>query len=365
MPDTNDQGHAHSFALDGVVKVHRPNGRDKFICSISAATVRELMAAGKIEPLRTVALDESRMNDMVERILDNIWHGGALTWNARPGKVEVEYDEAERRLYILNGKPTIPDSYQRHEGIKKAVERANLLKLPFEPEQYEIPLVIERLDADGERALNIEYNPVTSHATNRTRRKSSRLMVYPNQMVNRIMETEADAEQPIFKQANVELATDNLSRSSYRVATFSTLARGIDLGFPDLDEHNFEQIADFILAFLPCLSTALPQLRLMSRKDRGILRAESIVDAGVMIQAYFRLAGHLWTEDIPDWEARVVKLGQPCEEFPDGNLMSRKNPLWKRKGVLVPNKKGDMVLAKGHSSSEAVFQALLHIAELN
>ena len=365
MLTADDQGRAFNFALNGVVKVPRPDGREKFLCVISAAQIHELLVAGKVRPSGPVALDRRRVNNMVDRILGNTWHGGALTWNLRPDEVEVAYDEHDQRLYILHGKPTIPDSYQRHEAITKAVDRTGELGLAFDPEQYAMPLIIENLDADGEVDLNIEYNLVTSRSTNRARRKSPRLMLYPNQMVNRIMEMEANAEEPIFSQASVELATDNLSRSSAKVATFSTLARGIELGFPSLNDDNFQEIARFLQEFLPCLAKALPELKRMSRKNRGTVRGESIVDSGIMIQSYLRLAGHLWDKEVQDWPHHVARLGQPHDEFPDGKLMSRNNPLWERQKVLVPNNKGEMVLSKGLETSEAVYKTLLHTAELN
>ena len=352
------------FALDRVVKVRTPNGRHKFFCSISATMIHELMEKQLVRPAGPALLDQRRVNDIAQRIITNTWHGGTLTWNCRPDEVETQYDEANQRLYILQGVPTVPDSYQRHEAIKKAVARVLSVNglLNFNPDEYAIPLIIEQLEKHEETQLTNEYNRAGNRSTGKTKQHDvNQLSRYTNQMVNRIMETSKDSKAHLFSISNVELMADNITKSSPKMVTFRTLSKGIKLGFPQLDEDNFEAIAEFLQEFQASLGEALPDLKPSTGEHRRRVRKESIVDSNLMIQAYLRLAGHLWNNWTPDWENQVAMLGQPYDDSPNGHLMSRKNPLWQQQKVTAQGINGDIVMLKGPSNSNGALEALKQI----
>ena len=118
----------------------------------------------------------ARVEEIARKILDNDLYGGALTWNLRTGEVETEYDELNRMLVIKNGRPTIPDSNHRHQGIFKAVQRAREIGLDFDEVGYEFPLIIEGLGPQGvnlacstniTNSANLRTQPVAATSTKR------------------------------------------------------------------------------------------------------------------------------------------------------------------------------------------------------
>ena len=381
--DNQDGDNQPSFVLESVDPVYRYGKRVKFTTRVSAALIHELMLTDKIRvdydqqrgekigfapdgtETRTPMLDTKRVDEIADKILNNSLYGGSLTWNLRPSDVKASYDEYNRRLYIVGGVPTRPDSNHRHEGIFKAVHRAKELGLSFDADGYEFPLVIEELDIHGEQGLFHEYNQLGKPA-NPSRNRVVYQMHLPNRMVTRIIERDGS---PIGKE-NVELVTNNLSRRSTKIATFNTLGKGIEIGFPYLDEGNFDQIASFLDEFVVELAKARPEVGYLPISDRMQVREMSIGDTGLIIQAYFRVAGTLWEAHDDTWRERVATWGKPyC--FKDengavvyeGDLMSRKNPLWYQT-ILMQNKSGKYSVTNRRASTEFAYHHLRAIAGL-
>ena len=381
--DNQDGNNEPSFVLESVDPVVRNGKRVKFMTRVSAALIHELMAADKIKvdydqqrgekigvapdgtETRTAMLDTKRVDEIADKILNDSLYGGALTWNIRPGEVVASYDEYNRRLYIVSGTPTRPDSNHRHEGIFKAVHRAKELGLSFDADGYEFPLVIEQLDIPGEQGLFHEYNQLGKPA-NPSRNRVVYQKHLPNRMVTHIIEQDGS---PI-RQENVELVTNNLSRRSTKVATFNTLGKGIEIGFPNLDEGNFDQIASFLDEFVVELAKARPEIGYLPISDRMQVRDTSIGDSGLIIQTYFRLAGALWEVKDNTWLERVGAWGKPyCFKdengaiVHEGDLMSRKNPLW-HQNVLMRTNSGKYSVSNRRSSMEFAYHKLRAIAGL-
>ena len=379
----SDESANFSFMLEEVQPVYQHGARVKYTTRISAALIHELMTTDKIRidydqqrgeiigrapdgtETRTPMLDQKRVDEIADKILSNKLYGGSLTWNIRSDEVTARYDEYKRRLYIVDGQPTRPDSNHRHEGIKKAVDLAREYGLSFDADGYEIPLVIEQLDVMGEQGLFYEYNQLGKPA-NPSRSRYVNQAHLPNQMVTHIIERDGSP----LSLANVEVVTNNLSRRSNKVATFNTLATGIELGFPLLDESNFGEIASFLDEFVVHLIKARPEVGYLPISDRMRIRDASIGDSGLMIQAYFRLAGSIWSEGKDDWHMGVAALGQPfryCNENGDvvyeGDLISRANPLWNQT-VLIRTKTGKYSVSNRRESREFAYQQLLMVTDL-
>ena len=382
--DTPGAGSKPSFVLEAVDPVFRFGKRVKFTTRISAALVHELMTNSQIRldadsqrgekttiapdgtPTSTPVLDMKRVDEIADKILSNKLYGGSLTWNIRLDEVQVLYDEYNRRLYIMSGAPTRPDSNHRHEGIFKAVQRAKDLGLSFDADGYEFPLTIEQLDTSGEQELFYEYNQLGKPA-NPSRSRYVLQTHLPNKMTTNIMERDGS---PI-SLATVEVVTNNLSRRSTKVATFNTLAKGIELGFPLLDEGNFDEIAGFLNEFTLELVKMRPEVGYLPISDRMQVRDSSIGDSGLIIQTYFRLAGALWDAQDDKWRERVSILGQTyCSKKDEngavdyeGDLMSRKNPLW-HQTVLVQTKTGKYSVSNRSESREFAYHRLCSIVGL-
>ena len=365
--------------LNQVIPVQRHGNRVKYVTSISAGLVCELLESEKIQvdydyqrgvkvtqgkdgsEKRTPMLDMSRVEDMARKILSNELYGGALTWNLRSDEVSAEYDEIGQRLLVTKGAPTIPDSNHRHQAIRKAVLRARELGLSFDEDKYEFPLVIEEMDMIGESGLFYEYNQLGKPA-NPTRSRFINQASLHNKLASSVMEGSV-------LDGNVELVTNNLTRNTNKVLTFNTLARGIEEGFRAVDEINFDETRDFLVEFVNTLAKVRPEVAYLPISERLKVREAAIGDSGLIFQAYFRLAGDL--QGTPDWENRLGRLGEPYtvldgekkDVLYEGDLMSRHNPVWQNT-VLVESANGRVSIANRKYSQEYAYRKLREVVGL-
>ena len=366
------------FDLFSVTPIHRGGRRDKYITSISAGLVFELLEDEKIwvdydyqrgvkvtygkdgSEKRTPQVDMARVDEIARKILDNDLYGGALTWNLRTGEVETEYDESNRKLVIKNGRPTIPDSNHRHQGIFKAVQRAREIGLDFDEVGYEFPLIIEELDLKGESGLFHEYNQLGKPANPTSGRYINQASLH-NLMATKVMEGSV-------LNGNVELVTNNLTRNTNKVMTFNTLAKGIEQGFKALDESNFGDTRDFLVAFVNRLSEVRREVGYLPISERLKIREATIGDSGLIFQAYFRLAGDM--QCVPYWSDLLQALGKPYVLLHkdggiqyEGDLMGRQNPVW-RKSVLVESANGRVSISNRTESREYAYRRLRQLVGL-
>ena len=369
---TGSTSQESGFELDCVVPVLRDGHRVKYVTSISAGLVCDLLESDKIRvdydyqrgikitygkdgsEKRTPQVDTNRVEEITRKILENQLYGGALTWNLRTSEVEAEYDEANQRLCVKSGSPTIPDSNHRHQAIRKAVLRAREIGLSFDEDAYEFPLIIEELDIPGESGLFHEYNQLGKPA-NPSRSRFINQASLHNRMASSVM------EGSVLK-GNVEVVTNNLTRNTNKVMTFNTLAKGIEQGFKALDEVTFDNTCDFLVDFIDKLAAVRPEVGYLPISERLKIRETTIGDSGLIFLTYFRLAGDL--QNNPDWSERLERLSSPYiardedgKVKYEGDLMSRQNPLWQQ-AVLVARGNGKVSIANRWDSREYAYRQL-------
>lgn len=166
---------------------------------------------------------------------------------------------------------------------------------------------------------------------------------------------------------NVELVTNNLTRNTNKALTFNTLAKGIEQGFRAVDELNFDDTRNFLVAFVNTLAEVRTEVAYLPISERLKVRESGIGDSGLIFQAYFRLAGDL--QETPDWANRLERLGEPYlvsdgnTVVYEGDLMSRNNPVW-RQTVLVASANGKVSIANRKYSQEYAYRKLREIVGL-
>ena len=376
MTSFSSQG--NGIELSKVIPVSRYGNRVKYVTSITAGLVYELLESEKIRvdydyqrgvkitrgkdgsEKRTPMVDSARVEDMARKILSDELYGGALTWNLRKSEVVAWYDQSTQCLSI-EGCPTIPDSNHRHQAIKKAVGLARSRGLSFDENEYEFPLLIEELDVSGEAGLFYEYNQLGKPA-NPTRGRFINQAPLHNRLASSVMENSVLA-------GNVELVSNNLTRNTNKVMTFNTLSKGIELGFKTLDEGNFDEVSDFLVEFVDHLAQVRREVAYLSISDRLKIRESSIGDSGMVFQAYFRLAGEL--RGYSDWRERLQLLGDPYIHYDEEgeleyqieDLMSRDNRIWRRT-VLTETASGKVGIANSRNSQEFVYHQLRKVVGL-
>lgn len=355
------------FSLSSVEPVHRGGRISKYTTVVTMGRLAELLSRDHIwvdydyqrgvkvsynkdgSEKRTPMVDRKRVDQISEKILENKLFGGCLTWNLRQKEVDYLYDMEARTLHIFEGKPTIPDSNHRHQAIKKVADLVRTRGYNFDPDAYDFPLVIEVLDLDGERGLFYEYNQLGKPA-NPTRSRFINQADLHNSLATHVVESSV-------LKGHVELVTNNISRNSTKIATFNTLAKGVEEGFADLDDSNYEETKQYLVAFFNHLATIRSEMGYLDISARKRIRETSIGDTALVVQAYVKLAGDLFKSS--DWSDRLSKLAISYihKDGWSGDLMSRDNPLW-LDGVLTPTTSGSMSVTNRTQSKKYMHDSL-------
>lgn len=365
------------FTLEEVDPVYRGGAIAKFQTRVTVGRIAELLDSDKIwvdydyqrgvkishgrdgSEKRIPMVDWDRVDEIARKILENKLYGGSLAWNLRRGEVRHYYDPIRRVLHILEGKPTIPDSNHRHQGMLKVAKLVRERGYSFDVNSYDFPLLIEILDLPGESALFYEYNQLGKPA-NPTRSRYINQANLHNALASQLVEASV-------LRGHVELVTNNISRSSTKVATFNTISKGVEHGFPELDESNFDGIKEFLVSYLNRLVTIRPEAGYLELSARKKVRDSSIGDTGLIFYTYVRLAGDLYS--YTDWPDRLSKLGESCRFMEggevkwDGDLMDRKNPVW-QETVLVRTKSGGLSVANRTDSRKHAHEVLRRVVGL-
>ena len=365
------------FTLGGVIPVRRGDNHVKYLTSVTVGRIAELLDSEKIwvdydyqrgvkvtrnsdgTEKRTPMVDQNRVADIASKILDDELYGGSLTWNLRGNEVDYTYDESSRTLEINDGKPTIPDSNHRHQAILKVYQVVQKTGRYFDMNSYEFPLVIETLDLSGESGLFYEYNQLGKPA-NPTRSR----FINQASLHNRLA---VEVEELSKLKGHVEVVSNNLSKNSSKVITFNTLSKGIQEGFPNLDESNFDDIRAYLVEFTNLLVEIRPETGYLPLSERLKVRESSIGDSALIYGAYFKIAGDL--KGFSDWDSRLARLANEYTfnsngESWKGDLMSRPNPIW-RQTVLIPTKTGTLSIANRRDSRNHAVEVLQEVVGVN
>jgi hypothetical protein len=365
------------FTLEHVEPVYRGGSISKYQTRVTVGLIAELLESEKIWvdydyqrgvkvthgrdgiEKRTPMVDVDRVEEIAGKILENRLYGGSLTWNLREREVQFRYDHGRRALYVLGGKPTIPDSNHRHQAMLKVAQLVKTRGYSFDLNSYEFPLLIEVLDIRGESDLFYEYNQLGKPA-NPTRSRYINQADLHNALASQLVEASV-------LKGHVELVTNNISRNSTKVATFNTLAKGIALGFPELDESNIDDIRAYLVNFFNRLVTIRPEAGYLDLSARKPVRETSIADTALIYSTYARLAGDLY--HCTDWATRLAKLAEPYKYINngtaawEGDLMSRQNPIW-QETVLVHTRSGGLSVANRTDSRKYAYEVLRQVVGL-
>jgi len=369
MTTATYQNRVPLFSISSADPVHRGGQTAKYTAPMTVGRLAELLEGDQIWvdydyqrgvkvsynkdgiEKRTPMVDLTRVDDIAQKMLSDELFGGSLTWNLRKDEVEWHYDQENRTLHIFKGKPTIPDSNHRHQAIKKVADLVRTRGYNFDLDSYEFPLVIEVLDLDGERGLFYEYNQLGKPA-NPTRSRFINQADLHNSLTSQVVDSSV-------LRNHVELVTNNISRNSTKIATFNTLAKGIQEGFPHLDETNFDKTKQYLVDFFNRLATIRSEMGYLDLSARKVTREQTIGDTALVVQTYVKIAGDLYGADISEWPQRISHLGETYthENGWSGDLMSRNNPLWSGE-VLTPTKSGTMSVTNRRQSKKYMHDSL-------
>ena len=331
---------------------------------VTASDIAELYRTGflRIDPDKQRGIDPVSGKQVIDQKKIETWtdeliHGdaifGELSWNLRRPDSEIQYDRDAKRLRIVRGGATIPDSWHRHKSVLQAHDSAargsgfDVLR--------RFSVRIYHVTAEDEArifyALNQEGKPADS-----TRSK----WLYPKEIPQKIARAFVE-KSPFLTADNVDTVRDRLSRRNPRLAAFNTLAKAMESAWSDISLDATDDVVQWLVGFWGKLVDVLPELKKLDIAGRRAVRQNSLADSGVAIHGYIRLARRMYNADSP--LSDLERLAEPAElDTGEVPFFSRTNPEWARRGILIPSTRRDgsveLTLRNARQSFEAMADAL-------
>jgi hypothetical protein len=324
-------------------------------------------------------LRESQIASMMEDIETKQFNCPSLNWNLRSGKTSWAYLTDSRELRVYQGVATRPDSNHRHHAIVRfhlkyrdwVTKTQSLDFNGYQPERH-YAITIYTDDFEGEAHRFFVYNfkgwkvsPSTAHFIES---KTHNPMIH-SKLARVLMEKSA-----VLGNGNVELLSNTISKNSVKMLTFGTLTEALRTAFPGVTETDFDEVVDFLMAFLEKLKSVRPlEINTLSLAQRQKARREMFTDQATMFHAFFRVAAWLRDNHSSDWEECLERLNAKITvELVDsagqrsewkGDVFDRMSPLWLAHGVAQLSKKGEVRVSNTRQTRQAAYDVIKEVVE--
>jgi hypothetical protein len=314
---------------------------------------------GKDTVTGKLVLDQKKVDRWTQELIAGTAILGQLSWNFRKGETEVQYTEAERKLKVVAGAATIPDSFHRCRAIVEAAESYKRGST-FDPKRKFSVRIYHVTKEEENRifyAMNQEGQPADPGRSK---------WLHPKEPAQRLA-AELVRNTPELAD-NVDSVRDRLSKRNWRVAAFGTISKAVEDAWTSvrLDRDDvFSDSLSWLQSFWREVVKVLPELGKLDLQERQQVRKASLVDSANAIYALFHVA------------RRMKDTGYPIEtlarlaDFIDVNgtpmpFLSRANPEWQKLGVLVPGERVEndgsrtLALRNSRQARNAFVAAMLH-----
>jgi len=306
------------------------------------STPRELTLAAGYPHDDLYIFNSENADDMVDKLLaGRRLFLNPLVWNLRPGSFEAYWDEADRSIFLYDGRVYLPDSHHRHQAIAKAV-------LAWR----EAPRAYRKFDADMQFKVEVYFLDQEDEGNyffdkNQRPTPTSRSKAYD-------LTTEDDlpvlAKRVIDKSDNltqgVNRATDRLSVQAPHFITLSTL-REMMKTFASTDEvedAEMEGLAVVAADFLDLLSNVRPELRpgAARHSPQTLASAQVVLQGFAAVMRDYRLdVARLGLEAAHQRWAENLQIFAPSHAASvgawRGDFFDLQNPVWERSGIRKVN----------------------------
>jgi DNA-sulfur modification-associated len=334
----------------------------------SGMPVQLPLSAGYLDQ-RFYVFDPSKADNMAEKLLSGRQpYLDPLQWNLRPGAFQAYWDEAQRELYIYEGRIYLPDSHHRHQALVKALQifRGAENDYPnFDPTwQFTVDLYF--VSRDGEKEYFFEKNvlgraPDTSKSYDLTQQDPLAVMA------------KRFAELTPVLQGNVNRVTDRLSASNPQVVTLSTLHAMMETlaGTKEPTDRQLERLAETAAELYTHLAEVRPELGKVDLDARREYREKSMAAQAVLMHGFAHLMRAFskppeGTDEVKYRDSFLKALGALAAEeiYKDqdgweGDFFDRENPLWQRIGVLQRTSTGRLTVSNTRQTREQAGRVLL------
>lgn len=316
-------------------------------------------------------LRPSEIESMMEDIYTNKFECPQLMWNLRAAETAWVYIRKPRELRIYEGVATRPDTNHRHHAIIRIhrkylawVRETGSTEMGSYTPRRSYGLVIYTDDVQGEAHRFYVYNfkgwRVSTSTAHFIESKTAIPQVH-SRLARQLME-----QSGLLGASNVELLSNHLSRNSAKMITFGTLVDALRVAFPNVADDTYTDILSYLLDYLSELGRIRPtEIALLSVARRQTVRDTTVADQAVMWHGYIRLAARLRLLNPDHWREALAVLGQEYLYAANGtkyqgDLFSRKNPVWSEKEVIAQGRKGPRVV-NNRQSRQGTFEVLCEV----
>jgi DNA-sulfur modification-associated len=273
--------------------------------------------------------DEKKIDQWAEKLVADTGYLGQLTWNIRKeteGDPELEYDAESRMLTINALSAFLPDSYHRTNAVVKAVD--SIARGSSFDKNRKISVRIYNAPAHEENDIFYAYNQEGKPAD---QGRSKWLRPHDAAIIARRFV----AESPHLGDENVDTFQDRLSKKSYRLASFGTIAKAIETGWAAEnadDPAAVDAAVAYLVSFWDKLVEVRPELGKLPLAARQQIRETMLVDGALSLTSLLKLAYRMYKNDVHI--SVLERLGEKTTDQID--FFSRQNPTWKTLSILVP-----------------------------
>lgn len=352
--ETEDGGRACYDVVSTAAEIHRAFKQGFLSIDDERQRGRNTVTGHRIE-------DPKKIDRWAEKLVEGNGYLGQLTWNIRREEgadPELEYDAETRTLTINALSAYLPDSYHRTNAVVKAVD--SIAKGSSFNKNRKISVRIYNAPADEENDIFYAYNQEGKPAD---QGRSKWLRPHDAAVIARRFV----AESPHLGHVNVDTFQDRLSKKSYRLASFGTIAKAIESGWAteSADDASVENAVAYLIAFWDKVVDVRPELGKLSLAERQRVRETLLIDGALSMAALLRLAYRMYKAQIPLDILNNLRGRVPGEI----DFFSRENPVWKKLAILVPEqgKGGKLVYSVRNirQTREAMYEAICEYLRLD
>ncbi len=273
-------------------------------------------------------VDRKKIDQWAEKLVAGNGYLGQLTWNIRKenGKdPELEYDPETRMLTIDALSAYLPDSYHRTSAVVKAVD--SIAKGSSFDKTRKISVRIYNAPAAEENDIFYAYNQEGKPAD---QGRSKWLRPHDVTIIARRFVSESSH----LGDENVDTFQDRLSKKSYRLASFGTIAKAMEASWAGENTDDppvVDAAVQFLVGFWDKLVLVRPELGRLPLSQRQHVRETMLVDGALSITSLIKLANRMYKNNLD-----LSLLERLASKTSDGHdFYSRENPIWKKLSILV------------------------------
>jgi hypothetical protein len=288
-------------------------------------------------------MSKKNIDEMKDKILDDFFDGGLLSWNVRISdigkeKEVIQFSPLENKLTITANTITLPDSAQRHTAIWGLEE----FTTSIDQSNYCFPLSVSLYTFTEEQSLFSEINGEGTQCS------KTRSLYLSNSTKNMLVK---DIIRNSSLKNNVEYVQDTIYRKD-KIVAFATLYSSLfdktSGVFKQIQETELEDFKQWMIKFYNELIEVRPEMQYMGKEERLEWQQNFLSCCPYAWYSYAHIAKALKGDQ--NWKRKLQKLAKPFKSGEQEiDLFDMSNKIWQGT-IMVQNSKGQWKLVNNRIS---------------